>query len=102
MATGYRLYIRLSPDQRKEIEARAAEVGISPSNYSRQRALGTLKAKADDKAIRQLTAIGYSLNQIARHLNSDGEEAAELRETMAEVRAAVAALKKTEQPNDHD
>lgn len=98
----YRLYIRLDPAQKKEIEERAAKVGISPSNYCRQRSLSTLRATTDDMAIRQLVNLGNNLNQIARRANSGDPLAADMADTLAQVRAAVFALKVGSAGNDND
>lgn len=97
----YRLYIRLDTEERAELEKRAAEVGISPSNYARQRSLGTLRARSDAMAIRQLVGVGNNLNQIARGANSGDPLTADLATTLAEVRSAVFALKKKEAGNDN-
>jgi len=100
-----RLYLRLSDEELEAIKVRADEMNMSPARYSRDRVLGILKPRTDDLYRRQLVALGNNLNQIARHLNARRgkvvDVAEELFETMAQIRAQVAALDRAENDNDH-
>jgi hypothetical protein len=102
MSRNHRLYLRLNNAELEVITACANEMNMSPARYSRERAIGTLRARTDDLTRRQLVAVGNNLNQISRHLNARrgrvAEIADDLVETLAKLRAQVAALDKS----DHD
>lgn len=70
-----RLNLRLLPDERAEIEVRAAAVGLTPTDYVRRAVLsGRLASivtrKADPSLVLAINRAGVNLNQIARTLNS--------------------------------
>ena len=71
------IYIRVTPEERKRIEAKMAELGIhNMSAYIRKMALDGLCIHLDLKDIRSLTEqiarIGNNLNQYAKRANESG------------------------------
>ena len=72
---------RFLPDEHAELEARAAEAGLSPSAYLRACALGdagprarrspTVERSLAAQAIAELNKAGSNLNQIARAVNME-------------------------------
>ena len=71
------IYIRVTPVERKRIEAKMAELGIhNMSAYIRKMALDGLCIHLDLKDIRSLTEqiarIGNNLNQYAKRANESG------------------------------
>lgn len=70
-----RLNLRLLPDERIDLDARAAAVGLSPSDYARRLVLGgkivtAISAKADPVLVLAINRAGVNLNQIARTMNA--------------------------------
>lgn len=67
-----RIYIRISSEDKKLIEKKAEETGLSVSQYFRKMALegSILKVEPEDK--KTLTGIANNLNQIARIANTTG------------------------------
>lgn len=70
-----RLNLRLLPDERAGIEARASALGLSPTDYARRRILGAKLStgtvrRADPALVLAVNRAGVNLNQIARALNS--------------------------------
>lgn len=62
--------LRLSPNEKEELEQRADRAGLSLSGYLRRKALGKpVKTKVDGKALKELNRIGVNLNQLARRSN---------------------------------
>lgn len=99
-----RLNLRLMPDERAEIEAKAAAAGLSPTEFARLAALGgrieavlprssppssggASSGAPDNVAhVVALNRVGVNLNQIARNLNSGlGLVPAELDACLARV-----------------
>lgn len=76
--------VRLSDDDRAQIEETAANIGLNPSEYVRMCALKKTvrivsdRKKADPELLRSLLAIGNNLNQIARKLNATDRTPANL------------------------
>ena len=71
------IYLRVTPDERKRIEAKMKELGIrNMSAYIRKMALDGLCIHLDLKDIRefteQISRIGNNLNQYARQANATG------------------------------
>lgn len=71
------IYIRVTPEERKRIEAKMAELGIhNMSAYIRKMSLDGLCIHLDLKDIRSLTEqiarIGNNLNQYAKRANESG------------------------------
>lgn len=71
------IYIRVTPDERKRIEAKMKELGIrNMSAYIRKMSLDGLCVHLDLKDIREFTEqvsrIGNNLNQYARQANATG------------------------------
>ena len=74
-----RVTVRFLPDEHAELEARAAEAGLSPGAYLRACALGdagprarrspTVERSLAAQAIAELNKVGSNLNQIARAVN---------------------------------
>lgn len=86
--------IRFTPEEWDTIQKAAALAGMSAARYLRSRALGTRAPRKADEAIRQLTAVGNNLNQLARSANLSGRlaDAETLRAVLADVLAAVRRL----------
>ena len=82
------LGLRLTADEREQIDSAAAKVGLSPSEYGRRCALrGTVRVVSDERKhdpelLRSLLAIGNNLNQIARKLNATDQVPANLTDTL--------------------
>lgn len=98
------ILIRLSVDERAELDARAQAAGLSVGAYMRKMALGRAGPRsqrapaADTDELRrlrgQLGKIGNNINQVAYHLNRGGlPEAADASKTLAELRALFPAIK---------
>lgn len=87
--------LRLSPNEKEELEERAERAGLSLSAYIRRRALGKpVKTQVDKQATHELNRIGVNLNQIAHVANAGDLEhiEAEAAETIEEVRALIEEL----------
>lgn len=73
---GDQLNIRLTDMERVRLEARAASLGLSLTEFMRDRGLGyrmprrAAQRHADALAIATLNRIGVNLNQITHHLNA--------------------------------
>jgi len=72
--------IRLSSAERREVEQRAALLGLKPTAYIRkcivQGTVRVVQEEGHDPAkVRALVAIGNNLNQIARRMNASEAEA---------------------------
>ena len=70
--------MRISAEDKEEIEAKARKTGLSTSEYIRRCALGRkLPCYGDTSLLKeysmQLGKIGSNLNQIAKHLNGGGD-----------------------------
>ncbi|ABB76095.1 mobilisation protein (MobC) [Nitrosospira multiformis ATCC 25196] len=96
-----RLNLRLLPDERATIEARAAASGLTPTDYARRRALGGKLAaaprRADPALVLAVNRAGVNLNQIARALNSGlGHSPHELSETLARLNQLLDRLQDVE------
>ena len=87
--------LRLSPNEKEELEQRAERAGVTLSEYIRRKALERkIKTKVEEEAIRQVRRIGVNLNQIARWANENRDQAvhAAAQETIAEVKKAIRKL----------
>jgi len=97
-----RLNLRLLPDERATIEARAAASGLTPTDYARRRALGGKLAvvaprRADPALVLAVNRAGVNLNQIARALNSGlGHSPHELSETLTRLNQLLDRLQDVE------
>ena len=97
-----RLNLRLLPDERAIIRARAAASGLSPTDYARRRVLGGKLAvvaprRADPALVLAVNRAGVNLNQIARALNSGlGHNPHELSETLARLNRLLDRLQDVE------
>lgn len=88
-----RIWCRFTPDEKADLEARAEACGLSVSAYLRRRAFGTrVIAKTDDMQLRNLARLG-GLVKLA--LSQDVPVVEDLRETLGEIRTAVAHLSGT-------
>ncbi|WP_103028285.1 plasmid mobilization protein [Salinibacter altiplanensis] len=83
--------LRLSPNEKEELEARADRAGLSLSEYLRRKALGKpVKTKVDGKALKELNRIGVNLNQLARAANrGDILIGGQVREAIEELRSLI-------------
>ena len=98
----HRAILRLTAEERTTLEAKATAAGLSVAGYLRAAALGASGPKRrrrptiDQAALLAATAalnrIGNNLNQLTRATNQ-GRDADELAETLAELRAAGAAVR---------
>lgn len=103
--TGHPAQMRVTPEERAQLEARAERTGMTVSAYMRHQCLG----EAGPRAVRrppveraalarllgQLGKCGSNVNQIARALNSDRELMHDIPQTLAEIRAAALAISAT-------
>ncbi len=87
---------RVTESERSQITLRAAEAGLSVSAFLRASALETAIVKreaiADKQLLRELSAIGNNLNQIAREVNIHGEICPRLVQRLNEALERNAAL----------
>lgn len=98
-----RVDVRLTPAEAQALAERAAAFGASVSDFVRLRALGADAAAPVRRrmpedaaaAVRQLSAIGNNLNQIARFAHShDLVPPANLERALLELREAILELRK--------
>ena len=94
-----RLNLRLLPDERAEVDVRAAAVGLSPSDYARRLVIGgsvvhmRTAPKADPALVLAINRAGVNLNQIARTLNGGvGHIPGDLAETLARINGLLDRL----------
>jgi len=82
--------LRLSPQEKEELEARADRAGLSLSEYLRRRALGKkIQTQIEGKALKEMNRIGVNLNQIARAANRGDLVDQQAREAIKELRALM-------------
>jgi hypothetical protein len=96
------LGVQLTPTERDELEAAATRQGASISVYAREllfrrsaAVVAATRRNPEAKALmRELSAIGNNLNQIARHLNTTGDlrDWGELREAMTLHKEAISRV----------
>lgn len=82
------IILRLSPLDKKKIQEKAAESGLSLSAYSRKMLLNgnIIKAdKGDNGERRTLIGVATNLNQLTRHANSTGEVLPQLNELLKQL-----------------
>lgn len=89
--------LRVTAAERVFIEEQAAIAGLdSVSDFIRRRALGRrvepARSAADDALLVELNRVGVNLNQIARALNSDRPERAELSDALATLQDVLAKV----------
>lgn len=97
--------MRLSVDERAQLEAAAERAGMTLGAYMRHQCLGTTGPRAVRRPpveraalaqlLGQLGKVGGNLNQIARALNSEQGIPHDLAATLAEVREAALAISRT-------
>jgi hypothetical protein len=87
---------RVTAAELGHVEAQAAAAGVALAEYVRRGVLGQrvapARTAADDRLLLELNRVGVNLNQIARSLNSDRPERADLASALSELRAVVADL----------
>ena len=82
--------LRLSPQEKKELEARADRAGLTLSEYLRRRAFGRkVQTQIEGKALKELNRIGVNLNQIARAANRGELVGQQATEAIKELRALM-------------
>ena len=92
------LRVRLAPEEREVIRARAEQCRKPVSTFVREVALGSVPRarprRLEEKAVYHLGRIGNNLNQIARTANATGrlDEARRLDEALAELLDAIRRL----------
>jgi len=88
--------VRVTAAERAFIEAQAAAAGVDSSEYMRRRALGETvapaRSPADDRLILEINRVGVNLNQIARSLNSDRPERADLAVALAHLEGVLSKV----------
>lgn len=90
--------LRVTPDEMARIELDAVRLGLTITDYCRHAALDRpvrviVAQRADHGPIlSELTRIGVNLNQIARAANATGALAADLPDTLAQLRALMVRL----------
>jgi len=98
-------YVRLTITEQEHVEAKAAALGMSPTDYIRERALGPLpgpKSSTSDVSdegaatqaqlatlIRELNAIGVNLNQLTRDFHTGRESAHDLENLQTQIRTPL-------------
>jgi hypothetical protein len=81
--------LRLSPNEKEELEERAEEAGLSLSAYLRRCGLGKpMKTQIEKKALKEINKVGVNLNQLARWANQGKGRAVE-----SEIEDAIRELK---------
>lgn len=90
--------LRVSPDERAQIKAKALRAGLSVSEYQRRACLNlsvvTRQTRADAAAlVRQLAGIGNNLNQLTRKVHIHDEvDHAHLQALLAALETAIEGL----------
>lgn len=87
--------LRLSPNEKEELEDRADRAGLSLSEYIRRRALGKkIKTKVEEETIRQIRRVGVNLNQVAKWANEGKDPAVHsaAEDTIEDVKQAIREL----------
>jgi hypothetical protein len=78
------------------VEGQAASAGLGIAEYVRRRVLGRRIAPArpvaDERLLLELNRVGVNLNQIARALNSDRPEQADLAVVLSDLREVLAVV----------
>ncbi len=98
-----RILIRAEPEEATAIRERATAAGVSVPEFLRRSALSKridMRARTTVEALQQLARIGQNLNQMVRlaHIGQHNRE--DVLTTLAEVRAAAAALLGNQEPRD--
>jgi hypothetical protein len=87
---------QVTPTERAALDERAAEAGVTLSEYVRTAALGfsiIKKDPVDEATLRELWAAGNNLNQLAHHANATDEiDQQELSDALRLWRRAVERL----------
>ena len=87
---------RLTAAELLHVETQAAAAGVGLAEYVRRCVLGRrvdpARPVADDRLLLELNRAGVNLNQIARALNADRPERADLAATLAELRDVLARV----------
>lgn len=87
---------RLTDAELLHIEAQAAAAGLGLAEYVRRCVLGRrvdpARPVADDQLLLELNRVGVNLNQIARALNADRPERADLAAALGELRVVLAQM----------
>jgi hypothetical protein len=96
-ARSARIAFRVTETERAQIEAAAAAVGVTVSDYARALVMTARpprqpRGRAGAAVLSELNRAGVNLNQIARTLNRGGSIPPDLGEAIAEVRAVIEKL----------
>jgi hypothetical protein len=84
------MQVRLTPAERAELAAAAADAGLTVSDYIRRRALGRrITARVDLTVINELRRLGGLVKHLTLGSHIDAEAG---REALAELREAVARI----------
>lgn len=100
------LQVRLTEEERAELEQRAQLTGLTLSEFTRRRALGIpLPAGAAEQRTRAALAtallrLGVNLNQIARHMNAGRAAPSSLPVLIEDIRRHVERLADDEPGRD--
>jgi len=79
------IILRVSPSDKRIIQDKAKEAGISVSEYARKVLLSGSIIKVDGEEKKTLNGIANNLNQLTRHANSTGIVPAEVSGTLKEL-----------------
>lgn len=87
---------RLTGAELAFVEEQAAVAGLDLAEFVRRRVLGRkvapARAAADDRLILEINRVGVNLNQIARSLNSDRPERADLAVALAHLEGVLSKV----------
>ena len=90
-----RLDVRVSPDEKERLRALAARAGLPVAEMVRLRALGRpVVPRTDETTIRELRRLGGLLKKV--HVDSRGAYSAATASALAELRAAVSRLARSQ------
>lgn len=90
--------VRLTPDEKNEVQENARCAGLSVSEFVRRRTLGrSVIASADMAVIRELRRLGGLLKRV--HLESEGAYRAETWQAIAEITHYIEQLAHDRQKN---
>ena len=88
--------VRVTANERAELERRAEEAGISLTEFCRRailnRRIAPRRSSIADSMLVELNRVGVNLNQIARHMNAGRDLPPDFAITLDELRATLAKV----------
>ena len=88
-----RIYLRISPDDKKLVEERAEKAGLSVSAYARKMVLEGAVLSVDPKDRLVLSGLANNLNQIAYKLNLMGKMPMSFEKATEELQELIQAIR---------